>query len=102
MRLKNNKFIHNNYMCYLIEPGLVNIVIREKSPFYLYSASHHLEYNWVLLDELDGLITVTFDIENISVICINPIRSGKYCIHLGLLDMSRQILKTHKITLLII
>jgi hypothetical protein len=89
-------------MPYLIEPGLISIVIRDKTPFYLYSQEHCLEYNWVLLDELDRLITVVFDIENISIICINPIRSGKYCIHLGLLDISRKIINTHKITLIII
>ena len=89
-------------MRYLLEPSLTSIVNRDKTPFYLYSTAHHLEYNWVLLDELDELITVTFDTENISVICINPIKSGKYCIHLGLLDISRVIIKTHKITLIIV
>ena len=89
-------------MRYLIEPSLISIVNRDKSPFYLYSEEHILEYNWVLLDELDGLITAVFDTENISVICVNPINSGKYCIHLGLLDVSRKIMKRHKITLIII
>jgi len=89
-------------MPFLIEPGLVNIVIRDGLPFYLYSSEHPLEYNWVLLDELVGLTSVVFDICNISVICINPIKTGKYCIRLGLLDISRKILNTHKITLIIV
>jgi hypothetical protein len=89
-------------MRYLIESSLISIVVRDMVPFYMYSVPHQLEYNWKLLDELDGLTTITFDTRDISVICINPIKSGKYCIHLGLLDMSRQILKTHKITLIII
>jgi hypothetical protein len=87
---------------YCLEDIKCPILIRGTKQLYIYSSLHPPDYQYVLLEDLEGVKSIWFDICGISIIAIEVLQSGKYSLKIAYTNIERTILSTKTITLIVI